>query len=210
MSHERELDSPALVAAQAAAVQPELLALGEGLCVIGRAPGCAIVVSHPLVSRHHARVQQQGTRYVLIDTESANGTFVNGSRLVAPHALIDGDQIGLGRPALVLSFIDPDATQRVSSPLTYNERALSFFAGPQRIELAPMQLKLLRHLYKHAGDTCTRESCAEAVWGREYEPGRDAGALDQALNSLRRTLEEYGLAREIIETRRGLGYLLKL
>ncbi len=70
---------------------------------IGRDPGNEIVISHPQVSRQHARLVRRGGLMVLEDLGSTNGTFVNGMRLTAPHTLSNGDVIGLGN-AVTLTF----------------------------------------------------------------------------------------------------------
>lgn len=201
---------PRLVAAQPELVSPRQLSLGAAPCLIGRREGCDLVVHHPLASRIHARVEPSGARYLLIDMGSVNGTYVNGARLTGAHQLSNHDQIGLGAATPLLSFLDPDSTQLSGGVLSYDERTMRFVVGGIGIELTPMQFRLLRHLYRHAGAVCDRESCAEAIWGRNYDPELDTSALDQALNSLRRTLRSQGLDSGLIETRRGQGYVLKL
>ncbi len=49
--------------------------------VIGRAPGCDIILDNIRVSRNHARLSQEGGKWVLQDLGSQNGTFVNGKRI---------------------------------------------------------------------------------------------------------------------------------
>jgi hypothetical protein len=51
---------------------------------------------------------------VIEDLGSTNGTFVNGIRLSGPHALANGDVIGLGE-AVLLTYRAPDtdATERL-------------------------------------------------------------------------------------------------
>jgi DNA-binding response OmpR family regulator len=85
-----------------------------------------------------------------------------------------------------------------------------FSLDNQPLDLTPAQFRLLRHLYQFAGEVCTRESCAEALWSREYEPGLDADALDRAFSSLRSYLRRTAATADLIETRRGLGYVLNL
>jgi pSer/pThr/pTyr-binding forkhead associated (FHA) protein len=66
--------------------------------LIGRSPNCAIAVEDPSISRCHAVVGHRPHQgFYIIDVGSSNGTFVNGSRLVAMEQRIlkDGDLIEL-------------------------------------------------------------------------------------------------------------------
>ncbi len=189
-------------------VEPQEMTLDADTCTIGRAPSCQIIIRQKLVSRLHARIECTGPRFMLTDTNSANGTFVNHRRMRTPHLLQHDDVIGLGAPDPLLRFHDPDPTYRPANQLRYDDRAMVFMLGTQPLELTPAQFRLLHHLYQHAGDVCSREACAQAIWGSDYEPGRDAGALDQAFNSLRRALRKADPDHELIQTRRGLGYVL--
>ena len=51
------------------------------------------------VSRHHCKIHQRGSTYLVEDVGSANGTFLDGQRLTPylPHVLKDGDELQLGR-----------------------------------------------------------------------------------------------------------------
>lgn len=70
---------------------------------LGREPNAqaiAMVLDAPSVSRHHASITRTSARtassqYVLRD-HSANGTYVNKSRIAASHTLKDGDTIQIG------------------------------------------------------------------------------------------------------------------
>lgn len=71
----------------------------------GRVDTNDVVLPDPKVSRSHALLRILGDgRYYLIDLGSANGTFVNGKRVVAPLALSDSDQIQVGDNTLAFSF----------------------------------------------------------------------------------------------------------
>jgi DNA-binding response OmpR family regulator len=190
-------------------VQPAEHTLDAEVCTIGRSPMCQIVVGRNVVSRLHAQIERAGPRYVLRDAGSANGTFVNGRRIAEPHVLKDRDVLGFGSPAGALRFADPDPTVVPAGRLRYDEQLMRFFLEQQPADLTPAQFRLLHHLYQHAGQVCTRESCAQAIWGRDYDPGLDADALDRTINSLRAKLRQLGPA-DLIETRRGLGYVLNL
>jgi ABC-type multidrug transport system ATPase subunit len=67
-----------------------------GEVTIGRDPKCGLVLSHPLVSRQHAKLSLAGGTATLADLGSANGTFVNGKAVRAPVKLNPGDRIDVG------------------------------------------------------------------------------------------------------------------
>jgi pSer/pThr/pTyr-binding forkhead associated (FHA) protein len=59
---------------------------------IGRAEGVDIRLEDVAVSKQHAAIEVRGADHLLLDLESANGTFVNGNRVVR-HLLNHGDTI---------------------------------------------------------------------------------------------------------------------
>lgn len=68
--------------------------------VIGRSPASDIVLKEAKVSRKHAEIQCAGGRYVLLDLESSNGTFVAGRR-VTEYSLQPDDEITIGNTKMV-------------------------------------------------------------------------------------------------------------
>jgi pSer/pThr/pTyr-binding forkhead associated (FHA) protein/tetratricopeptide (TPR) repeat protein len=54
--------------------------------VVGRTGENDIILNHKSISRHHAKIVREGTRYVILDLESANGVRVGG---------VEGDRIEL-------------------------------------------------------------------------------------------------------------------
>lgn len=60
---------------------------------VGRTDDCEITIADPRVSRSHAVLRVEGTRVLLEDMGSANGTLVNGLRLVGTVELKNGDDI---------------------------------------------------------------------------------------------------------------------
>lgn len=175
---------------------------------IGRAALCDIVINRQTVSRLHARIMREGPRHLLHDAGSANGTFINGVQISEPHLLSNRDTIGLGAAGDLLRFIDPDPTVVPIARLRLDERTQSFYLGGQALALTPSQQRLLTQLYRHVGELVTREACAEAIWGRDYDPGLDAEALDRAISNLRGALRRSEQGAELLQTRRGLGYML--
>jgi len=63
--------------------------------MVGRDRTCSIVLSHPAVSRRHARITLSGTAPLLEDLQSANGTYVNNTR-VEKVVLKPGDIVRFG------------------------------------------------------------------------------------------------------------------
>jgi ABC-type multidrug transport system ATPase subunit/pSer/pThr/pTyr-binding forkhead associated (FHA) protein len=73
----------------------------SGKMLIGRDAGrVQIPLAHPHVSRVHAHITLHDGRAVLVDLDSANGTFVNGARVRKPATLRPGDLIDIGPYAL--------------------------------------------------------------------------------------------------------------
>jgi serine/threonine protein kinase len=63
--------------------------------MVGRDRTCSIVLSHPAVSRRHARMTLNGTSWIVEDLKSANGTYVNNTR-VERMKLKAGDVVRFG------------------------------------------------------------------------------------------------------------------
>ncbi len=68
------------------------------MVTVGRALNNDIALNLASVSKVHAYFLQEGGRWTLADQRSANGTFLNGERLVAGArpAIADGDKIQIG------------------------------------------------------------------------------------------------------------------
>ncbi len=196
-----------LIALQAD-VNPGEFLLSGAEHTLGRSSMCDIVIRRATISRIHARIVRDGPRYQIHDAGSSNGTFINGQPLLTPHILSDRDTIGLGSAGALLRFIDLDPTIVPHSRLRLDERAQTFLLGTQALDLTPSQQRLLLFLYRHLGELCSREACAEAIWGREYDPGMDADALDRAISNLRGVLRQADPTADLLKTRRGLGYVL--
>ena len=81
--------------------------LSGTVVVIGRDPGCDIVLSDAKCSRRHAVVEDLPEGLVVRDSGSANGTYVNGKR-IEQSRLEPGDRLTVGRIDLVAIRNDPD------------------------------------------------------------------------------------------------------
>lgn len=185
----------------------EIELIGD-VCTIGRSENCHIVVRRNDISRLHARIERDGHRYLLIDTDSANGTFVNSMPLSGPHLLRNRDLIGLGESAPLLRFVDPDPTVERRGRLRYDDDQMAFTLDGKEVKLTPNEQRLLNYLFRHQNVVCHHEKCAQAVWSEDFEPGRDS-RLEGVMRDLRKKLDavESG-AGDMIVTYRGKGYKL--
>lgn len=75
---------------------------------IGRKPDNDIVIDNMAVSSHHARIIMQGNTYVIEDTQSTNGTFLNDKKIIN-SGLKHNDTVAIGQHALV--FVDPESAK---------------------------------------------------------------------------------------------------
>lgn len=66
--------------------------------IIGRLPEHDVPVPDMAASRDHAVIEYSAAarRHVITDSDSRNGTFLNGAQLIRPHALLPGDCIQIG------------------------------------------------------------------------------------------------------------------
>jgi eukaryotic-like serine/threonine-protein kinase len=74
--------------------------LADVVVTIGRKADNDLVIDNLAVSSHHARIAKLDDGFVIQDTGSTNGIFLNGEK-VAQHALQYGDQIMIGKHFVV-------------------------------------------------------------------------------------------------------------
>ena len=74
--------------------------LGDAEVTIGRVAGNTVVLPHPQVSAHHARLMREGGSYRIFDQNSTNHVYVN-AQLVTNALLKMGDEIRIGPYKLI-------------------------------------------------------------------------------------------------------------
>lgn len=74
--------------------------LGTAPITVGRGSGNDVVLTTPLASRSHARLQWEHGSWMLTDSGSSNGTAVNGQRVHGAYQLRGGDEITVGDAVL--------------------------------------------------------------------------------------------------------------
>jgi len=78
--------------------------------------------------------------------------------------------------------------------------------GGVRIDLTPLEFKLLEHLMLNQGRVVTRTMLLERVWGFHFDP--KTNVVETHVSRLRSKIDK-GFAAELIHTARGSGYILR-
>jgi ABC transport system ATP-binding/permease protein len=92
---------------------------------IGRDPAeCQVVFNQtewPMVSRRHAEIRSKDGRYILVDTQSSFGTYLDGQRITEPVEIREGAraQFGAGGPVMRVVRIEQD--QPAPAPVDFAE-----------------------------------------------------------------------------------------
>jgi len=68
--------------------------------VLGRSRDTNVTFHDPLVSRQHCEISNSKGQLAVFDLKSWNGTYVNGSRIMRPTNLKDGDRVAIGKNLL--------------------------------------------------------------------------------------------------------------
>jgi pSer/pThr/pTyr-binding forkhead associated (FHA) protein len=87
---------PALVVRSGGGLAGEVFPTESEQTTIGRSPDCDIFLDDVTVSRRHANLAREGSRFVLQDQGSLNGTFLNRRRIESAD-LADGDEVQIGK-----------------------------------------------------------------------------------------------------------------
>ncbi len=82
---------------------------------IGRSPDNDLVLSHPSISRSHAKIERKGEhKFLITDMGSMNGTFVNGQQISGSSSIEANDTIYIGRFQISLSGVVRDLSNEIS------------------------------------------------------------------------------------------------
>jgi len=114
---------------------------------IGRNPNHHLVIDNYAVSGNHAVILKQGNRYILKDTNSKNGTFLNGLT-VSQAPLKNGDVITIGKHILV--FLDRGRPRPRPDQGGLKTSALPGDPGPDHTMF--MDTEVYRRMLAESGD----------------------------------------------------------
>ncbi|HTH38880.1 MAG TPA: response regulator transcription factor [Pyrinomonadaceae bacterium] len=98
---------------------------------------------------------------------------------------------------------------RVGDTVEVNGKTIDFAnlelrSDGETIHLTMMEIKLLRYLIEHEGQTVSRSTILEDVWGLQEDT--DTRAIDNFIVRLRKYLEDKPNDPQIVKTVRGVGY----
>jgi predicted component of type VI protein secretion system len=115
-------------------------ALTDGM-VIGRAPDCQLIVQESSVSRKHARIEQRGLDWWLVDLKSSNGIACNGQKLES-FELRAGDLVSLGTVAYDVIAPASTPTAAAAPQVAAADQSDSIVtAAPSRADLERARLR---------------------------------------------------------------------
>jgi hypothetical protein len=174
---------------------------------LGRSQKCDVFIPDQRASRRHAEVRWDGELCTLHDLDSANGTLLNGRRIAAPQLLRDGDQIAVA--SATFTFRDPEATLREDDfpLLVVDEASGEVWVNREPVSFSPKERALFDLLHRNAGQPCSKQEIAAAVWP-EYGTPADDYQVESLVKRLREKLEPDPRSPVLILTVRGRGYKL--
>jgi len=90
--------------------------------IIGRGKGCKVRIPSAEVSRRHCLLFVDQGCLGVEDLKSANGTYLNGARIIGRHLVRPGDQLGIGPLTLIAHYqASPEALSRLTMALAGDE-----------------------------------------------------------------------------------------
>ena len=143
---------------------------------IGRSRACDIVLNYTTVSRFHAVLTKRGGRWLVFDTHSKTGTFVNGNRVddlnLQPTEVKSGDTLVFGNA--IFAFYDLEDLQQEKTPREVPEENPALFETGEEFHtgeiILPEHLKTgctLKNLL--TGDEINIDNAASILIGRSNE-----------------------------------------
>ena len=92
---------------------------------IGRSKSCDIVLPDPTASRDHAVLMRRPEGWMITDTGSKSGTFINGTKIRDRTPVYPGDVIALGSTAMMLRPVSNHDLSQKRRPFLSSGRAPS-------------------------------------------------------------------------------------
>ena len=129
---------------------------------VGRSKTCDVVLSAPDVSRFHAVISKRRSGWVVADTHSSTGVFVNGDTVTKPTPIVHGDTVSFGSVGFV--FVDADEDEKEQEERE-KRRAFSRKAAAKAAAMKP-EAEFYPALIDEAGDKAYIITCDSCLFGR--------------------------------------------
>src|SRR5688572_17221776 len=97
------------------------IAVPAGSNILGRGQDCGLRIDDPRLSRHHARLLNDGVVLIIEDLGSTNGVLVNGERIQGKKTIVSGDTVVCG-PCVFTVSLDPTLKASASELLPGTDR----------------------------------------------------------------------------------------
>ncbi len=134
---------------------------------VGRSKTCDIVLTLPDISRFHAVISKRRSGWVVADTHSSTGVFVNGDTVTKPVPIVHGDEIHFGSTRFI--FVDADEDDREQEE-RQKRREFSRSAAARAEEMRTQtQARFDPALIDEAGDKAYIIGCDSCVFGRNSD-----------------------------------------
>ena len=98
------------------------------------------------------------------------------------------------------------ATRLAAGDLTIDLLSREVWRGSRRIELRPREFALLEYLARHPGRVISKSMILSQIWNYNFDPRTNV--VDVLVHRLRQKIDGPG-EKPLIETRRGIGYVLR-
>jgi pSer/pThr/pTyr-binding forkhead associated (FHA) protein len=98
---------------------------------VGRQAGVSLLIDHDSVSRRHAEISYNDQRYILRDTGSSNGTFIDTTRLPAGTASVlqPGEHVRFGKITYVFLREEPSQNAQLQATILNKTRLVEHATG---------------------------------------------------------------------------------
>ena len=151
--------------------------------MFGRSRATDTPLTDPHVSRVHCQVVPDGSNYVVLDFDSASGTFVNGKEISERHVLKSGDLIRIG--GTHMQFVvegDEAIATRPAKPQADWAKALIGQAISHYTITAPLARGKMGYIF-HAQDTRNETDVALKVLHSDF--GQDEKKVQRFIEAMK-------------------------
>ena len=114
--------------------QQRSLEFDKNEVLIGRVQGNDVVLPKGNISKRHSRIVVKDGKFIIIDMQSTNGTYVNGKKITTPQVIKSTDKIYIGDFTLQLASQNGVAEERPPGRRRDDEIDLLDDGGPEPVD----------------------------------------------------------------------------